>query len=114
MFARFQPSIILIEKCLHGLVSEISDDEVICLDDDDDDNDNRNHNDNNNNGRGNNLQSLANSINPLNQWVTSQPQIIRTNNENNNVRTNIRNPYHYKNKKKLLQFRRYIMTVCII
>ncbi|XP_015377203.1 PREDICTED: hybrid signal transduction histidine kinase G-like isoform X2 [Diuraphis noxia] len=106
----------------NGEINEISDDEVICLDDDDDDDDddNNHHNDNNNNGNGNNnnddgnnLQGLEHSINPLNQWVPSQPRVRHTNNTNNNVTTNIYNSYKqkkYKQKtKKLLKLKKKVV-----
>jgi len=98
------------------LYSEISDDEVICLDDDDDDN-YHNHNDNNNNnGNGNNLQGLENSINPLNCWILPPPPLpIRNTNTNNNVKSNIPKSYQRKNKNNAnkIQFKRYVMSVYI-
>jgi len=97
------------------LYNEISDDEVICLDDDDDDDDdNHNHNDNNNNGNGNNLQSTENCINPLNHWVLPPPSplLSRNNNTNNSVKT-----YQRKNKNnanQIITIKRYVMSLYII
>jgi len=98
------------------LYNEISDDEVICLDDDDDDDDNNHiHNDNNNNGNGNDLQDLENSINPLNQWILPPPSplLIRNTNTNNNAKTNFPKSYQQKNKnnaKNILKIKRYVMS----
>jgi len=85
------------------------------LDDDDDED-----NDNNNNGNGNNLQSLVNTMNPVNQWVLPPlpPLLSRKTNTNNNANTNIPKSYQRKNNTIPKQYiaikKRYIMSLYII